>query len=44
MVDEQLAAQHAKVLHLDQTGAANADELLSEKIAEKQLKIKQVRQ
>lgn len=43
MVDEQLALQHAKVLQLEQNGTINQEQLLAEKIAEKQLKIKQVK-
>ena len=42
MVNEQLATQHAKVLRLEQSETTTQDQLLAEKIAEKQLKIKQV--
>ena len=42
MVDEQLALQHAKVLQMEQKGTTDQEQLLAEKIAEKQLKIKQV--
>ena len=42
LLDEQLAMQHAKVLQLEQKGATDQEQLLAEKIAEKQLKIKQV--
>ena len=34
--------QHAKVLQLEKKGATDQEQLLAEKIAEKQLKIKQV--
>ena len=44
LLDEQLAMQHAKVLQLEQKGATDQEQLLSEKIAEKQLKIKQVKE